>query len=90
MGGMLRQAMGTAMQVGQRVLAGESIAFRARCAPSNSTARARSSPRRTPTVDFGIAFQGGRTGMKGGEGFVLDKFTGHGTMVIAGAATSST
>lgn len=28
------------------------------------------------TVDFGIAFQGGKTGMKGGEGFVLEKFTG--------------
>ncbi len=37
------------------------------------------------TVDFGIAFQGGRTGMKGGEGFVLEKFTGYGTVIIAGA-----
>ncbi|MFI5471736.1 AIM24 family protein [Streptomyces cacaoi] len=37
------------------------------------------------TVDFGIAFQGGRTGMKGGEGFVLEKFTGRGTVIIAGA-----
>ncbi|MFK4145488.1 AIM24 family protein [Streptomyces sp. NPDC004065] len=37
------------------------------------------------TVDFGIAFTGGRTGMSGGEGFVLEKFTGHGTVIIAGA-----
>ncbi|MFD7938865.1 AIM24 family protein [Streptomyces sp. NPDC059755] len=37
------------------------------------------------TVGFGIAFQGGRTGMKGGEGFVLEKFTGRGTVIIAGA-----
>ncbi|CAM5527719.1 AIM24 family protein OS=Streptomyces aurantiogriseus OX=66870 GN=GCM10010251_07170 PE=4 SV=1 [Streptomyces aurantiogriseus] len=37
------------------------------------------------TVDFGIAFQGGRTGMKGGEGFILEKFTGYGTVIIAGA-----
>ncbi|MFF3204600.1 MULTISPECIES: AIM24 family protein [unclassified Streptomyces] len=37
------------------------------------------------TVEFGIAFQAGRTGMKGGEGFVLEKFTGRGTVIIAGA-----
>jgi uncharacterized protein (AIM24 family) len=37
------------------------------------------------TVEFGIAFQGGRTGRSGGEGFVLEKFTGRGTVIIAGA-----
>ena len=37
------------------------------------------------TVDFDIAFQGFKTGRKGGEGFVLEKFTGTGTLVIAGA-----
>jgi uncharacterized protein (AIM24 family) len=37
------------------------------------------------TVEFGIAFAGGRTGMSGGEGFVLEKFTGYGTVIIAGA-----
>ncbi|WP_031515644.1 AIM24 family protein [Streptomyces sp. NRRL F-5123] len=37
------------------------------------------------TVQFGIAFVGGRQGMSGGEGFVLEKFTGHGTVIIAGA-----
>ena len=33
------------------------------------------------TVDFDIAFQGWKTGRKGGEGFVLEKFTGTGTLV---------
>jgi len=37
------------------------------------------------TVDFDIAFQGFKAGRKGGEGFVLEKFTGTGTLVIAGA-----
>ncbi|MFJ3715421.1 AIM24 family protein [Streptomyces sp. NPDC090057] len=109
MGGMLRQAMGTAMQVGQRMMAGESLAFqyftsqggegtvgfagvlpgemraleldgtRAWFAEKDAFVAAESS------VEFGIAFQGGRTGMSGGEGFVLEKFTGHGTVIIAGA-----
>jgi uncharacterized protein (AIM24 family) len=37
------------------------------------------------TVDFDIAFQGFKAGRKGGEGFVLEKFTGIGTLMIAGA-----
>ena len=37
------------------------------------------------TVDFDIAFQGWKTGRKGGEGFVLEKFSGTGTLLIAGA-----
>ena len=37
------------------------------------------------TVDFDIAFQGWKTGRKGGEGFVLEKFTGRGTLFLAGA-----
>ncbi len=37
------------------------------------------------TVDFDIAFQGSKVGRKSGEGFVLEKFTGVGTLVIAGA-----
>ncbi|MFJ9082149.1 AIM24 family protein [Streptomyces sp. NPDC102384] len=107
--GMLRQAMGTAMQVGQRALAGESLAFqyftsqggegtvgfagvlpgemraleldgtRAWFAEKDAFVAAESS------VDFGIAWQGGRTGRSGGEGFVLEKFTGCGTVVIAGS-----
>ncbi|MFF2098522.1 AIM24 family protein [Streptomyces sp. NPDC058202] len=109
MGGMLRQAMGTAMQAGQRALAGESLAFqyftavggegtvgfagvlpgemraleldgtRAWFAEKDAFVAAESS------VRFGIAFQGGRTGRSGGEGFVLEKFTGQGTVIIAGA-----
>ncbi|PWI41449.1 AIM24 family protein [Streptomyces sp. ICBB 8177] len=109
MGGLLRQAMGTAMQVGQRVLAGESLAFQyftstggegtvgfagvlpgemraleldgthAWFAEKDAFVAAES------TVEFGIAFAGARQGMSGGEGFVLEKFTGRGTVIIAGA-----
>ncbi|MFI0938230.1 AIM24 family protein [Streptomyces sp. NPDC021020] len=109
MGGLLRQAMGTAMQVGQRALAGESLAFQyftasggegtvgfAGVLPGEMRALELSGSRAwfaekdafvaaEETVQFGIAFVGGRQGMSGGEGFVLEKFTGHGTVVIAGA-----
>ncbi|CAM5575236.1 allantoicase [Streptomyces fumanus] len=109
MGGLLRQAMGTAMQVGQRALAGESLAFQyftsqggegtvgfAGVLPGEMRALELDGTRAwfaekdafvaaESTVDFSIAFQGGRTGMSGGEGFVLEKFTGHGTVIIAGA-----
>ncbi len=37
------------------------------------------------TVNFDIAFQNWKAGRKSGEGFVLEKFTGSGTLVIAGA-----
>jgi len=37
------------------------------------------------TVNFDIAFQGFKAGRKSGEGFVLEKFTGTGTLIIAGA-----
>jgi uncharacterized protein (AIM24 family) len=37
------------------------------------------------TVNFDIAFSGFRAGRRGGEGFVLEKFTGSGTLLIAGA-----
>ena len=37
------------------------------------------------SVDFDIAFSGFKAGRKGGEGFVLEKFSGSGTLVIAGA-----
>lgn len=36
-------------------------------------------------VRFDVAFMGGRAGFSGGEGFVLEKFTGVGTLLIAGA-----
>ncbi|MFI1398085.1 AIM24 family protein [Streptomyces sp. NPDC020681] len=109
MGGVLRQAMGTAMQAGQRALAGESLAFqyftctggegtvgfagvlpgemraleldgsRAWFAEKDAFVAAESS------VVFGIAFRGGKTGRSGGEGFILEKFTGTGTVIICGA-----
>jgi uncharacterized protein (AIM24 family) len=37
------------------------------------------------SVDFDIAFSGLRQGLRGGEGLVLEKFTGRGTLLIAGA-----
>jgi uncharacterized protein (AIM24 family) len=37
------------------------------------------------TINFDIAFSGLRQGLKGGEGFVLEKFTGVGTLFVAGA-----
>jgi uncharacterized protein (AIM24 family) len=37
------------------------------------------------TVHFDIAFSGSRAGLKGGEGFILEKFTGAGTVFVAGA-----
>lgn len=37
------------------------------------------------SVDFDIAFSGLRAGFSGGEGFVLEKFTGFGTLLLAGA-----
>lgn len=36
-------------------------------------------------VNFDIAFSGLRQGLAGGEGFVLEKFTGRGSLIIAGA-----
>lgn len=36
-------------------------------------------------VNFDIAFAGARQGFSGGEGFVLEKFTGTGTLILAGA-----
>ncbi|WP_329137825.1 AIM24 family protein [Streptomyces sp. NBC_01476] len=109
MGGLLRQAMGTAMQVGQRALAGESLAFQyftasggegtvgfAGVLPGEMRALELTGSRAwfaekdafvaaEDTVQFGIAFAGGRQGMSGGEGFILEKFTGRGTVIIAGA-----
>lgn len=37
------------------------------------------------TVDFDIAFSGLRQGLLGGEGFILEKFTGRGTLLVGGA-----
>jgi uncharacterized protein (TIGR00266 family) len=37
------------------------------------------------SVDFDIAFSGLRSGLSGGEGFVLERFSGSGTLLLAGA-----
>jgi uncharacterized protein (AIM24 family) len=37
------------------------------------------------SVDFDIAFSGLRQGFAGGEGFILEKFTGRGTVLVGGA-----
>lgn len=36
-------------------------------------------------VHFDIAFSGLRNGLRGGEGFILEKFTGTGSLLVAGA-----
>jgi uncharacterized protein (AIM24 family) len=36
-------------------------------------------------VHFDVAFAGGRQGFSGGEGFILEKFTGTGSLLIGGA-----
>lgn len=104
-GGFLAKAL----DVGKRVLAGESLAFQyytanggnglvtfAGVLPGEMRALELDGSRgwyaekdafvaAESTVDFDIAFTGLKTGWKGGEGFVLEKFTGSGTVLIAGA-----
>jgi uncharacterized protein (AIM24 family) len=101
--------MKKALDVGKRVLAGESMAFQyyraeggnglvtfAGMLPGELRALELDGSRgwyaekdafvaAEADVDFDIAFAGLRTGMKGGEGFVLERFTGTGTLFVAGA-----
>jgi uncharacterized protein (AIM24 family) len=101
--------LGMAVNVGKRMLAGESIAFQyftphggaglislAGTLPGEMRAIELDGSRgwfaekdafvaAESTVNFDIAFSGLRSGLKGGEGFVLEKFTGVGTLFIAGA-----
>lgn len=105
LGGMLRGAM----DVGKRVLAGESFAFchfntaggdglLALAGVLPGEMRVLELDGRTTWfaekdafvaaeagVHFDIAFSGMRQGFAGGEGFVLEKFTGLGSLIIAGA-----
>lgn len=105
LGGLLRGAMAA----GQRVLAGESLAFTHFSTAGGSgllglagvlpgEMRAIELDGRTTWfaekdafvaaetgVDFSIAFAGMRAGLQGGEGFVLEKFSGVGTLLIGGA-----
>lgn len=104
-GGFLQKAL----DVGKRVLAGESLAFQyytpvggaglvafAGVLPGEMRALELDGTRgwyaekdafvaAESTVDFDIAFSGLRSGWKGGEGFLLEQFTGTGTVLIAGA-----
>jgi uncharacterized protein (AIM24 family) len=101
--------MKKALDVGKRVLAGESLAFQyyraeggsglvtfAGVLPGEMRALELDGNRgwfaekdafvaAEATVNFDIAFSGLRTGIRGGEGFVLEKFTGTGTVLVAGA-----
>ncbi|MBW8802144.1 MAG: AIM24 family protein [Streptomyces sp.] len=101
--------LGTVMNAGKRMLAGESIAFQHFSCSSGtglvSLAGTLPGEMRVieldgtkgwfaekdafvaaeSSVNFDIAFSGLRTGWKGGEGFVLERFGGTGTLLIAGA-----
>jgi uncharacterized protein (AIM24 family) len=100
--------MKKALDVGKRVLAGESLAFQyyradgsglvtfAGVLPGEMRAIELDGSRgwyaekdafvaAEASVEFDIAFSGFKTGIKGGEGFVLEKFTGVGTLLVAGA-----
>lgn len=101
--------LGKAMEVGKRVVAGQSLAFQYFTAVGGSglVAFAGTLPGELRaleldgqvgwltekdaliaaegSVQFDIAFAGFRTGRRGGTGFVLEKFTGSGTLLIAAA-----
>jgi uncharacterized protein (AIM24 family) len=107
--GLLGKALSTAVEVGKRQLAGESLAYqyftphggsglvafagtlpgemreiqldgeRTWMAEKDAFVAAESS------VRFDIQFAGFSAGRKGGEGFVLEKFSGAGSLFIAGA-----
>ena len=100
--------MKKALDVGKRVLAGESLAFQyyradgsglvtfAGVLPGEMRAIELDGSRgwyaekdafvaAEASVEFDIAFSGLRTGIRGGEGFVLEKFSGSGTLFVAGA-----
>lgn len=100
---------GKAMEVGKRVLAGQSLAFQyfTPAGGSGLVAFAGTLPGELRAIEldgtvgwftekdalisaegavnFDIAFAGLRTGRRGGTGFVLEKFTGTGTLFIAAA-----
>ena len=107
--GLFGKALSTAVEVGKRQLAGESLAFqyftpqggsglvsfagtlpgemreiqldgsRTWFAEKDAFVAAES------TIHFDIQFAGFTTGRRGGEGFVHEKFTGNGSLFIAGA-----
>ena len=107
--GFMSKALSTAVEVGKKQLAGESLAFQyfTPAGGSGLVAFAGTLPgemreikldgTRTwfaekdafvaaeQSVHFDIQFAGFSAGRKGGEGFVLEKFTGEGSLFIAGA-----
>ena len=107
--GLLGKALSTAVEVGKRQLAGESLAFQYFTPAGGSglvsfagtlpgemreialdgtktwTAEKDAFVAAESTVKFDIQFAGFTTGRRGGEGFVLEKFTGTGSLFIAGA-----
>lgn len=107
--GLLGKALSTAVDVGKRQLAGESLAFQYFTPQGGSglvafagtlpgemreilldgtktwTAEKDSFVAAETSVKFDIQFAGFTTGRRGGEGFVLEKFTGTGSLFIAGA-----
>jgi uncharacterized protein (AIM24 family) len=107
--GLLGKALSTAVEVGKRQLAGESLAFQYFTPAGGSglvsfagmlpgevreiqldgtrvwTAEKDAFVAAENTVKFDIQFAGFTAGRRGGEGFVLEKFTGEGSLFVAGA-----
>jgi uncharacterized protein (AIM24 family) len=107
--GLMAKALSTAVEVGKRQLAGESLAFQyfTPAGGSGLVAFAGTLPgemrelkldgTRTwfaekdafvaaeSSIHFDIQWAGFTAGRRGGEGFVLEKFTGEGSLFIAGA-----
>jgi uncharacterized protein (AIM24 family) len=101
--------LGTVMNAGKRMLAGESLAFQYFSCTGGSGllslagtlpgemrvieldgtkgwfAEKDAFVAAESSVNFDIAFSGLRSGLRGGEGFILEKFTGRGSLLIAGA-----
>ena len=101
--------LGKAMEVGKRVLAGQSLALQYFTSSGGNglVAFAGGLPGELraieldgsvgwytekdaliaaeSSVEFDIAFTGLRTGRRGGTGFILERFTGSGTLFVAGA-----
>jgi uncharacterized protein (AIM24 family) len=107
--GLLGKALSTAVEVGKRHLAGESLAFQYFTPHGGSglvafggmlpgemreirldggrvwTAEKDAFVAAESSVHFDIQFAGVSAGRKGGEGLVLEKFSGQGSLFIAGA-----
>ena len=107
--GLLSKAMSTAVEVGKRQLAGESLAFQYFTPQGGSglvafagtlpgemreivldgtkvwTVEKDAFVAAESTIKFDIQFAGFTAGRRGGEGFVLEKFSGTGSLFVAGA-----